>query len=180
MTNKTVANIPASVRQRLLNISKVQKEYFNLTLDTYAIERLLARLERSDYTGQFVLKGAQVFKLWMNARHRPTRDLDLLRLGLSDIETLESIIKAVCVVRVEEDGITFLPETVLCEASRSDDIYNGYKMTLDYTLDSARSKLQIDFGVGDATVPQPTQVELSSLLGFAPVRMLAYSGVTFS
>jgi hypothetical protein len=40
-------NLVASVRQRLLNLSRARKEDFTLTLTQYAIERLLYRLSRS-------------------------------------------------------------------------------------------------------------------------------------
>ena len=115
MSAKTVANVPASITQRLKNIAKAQQEEFGFTLTTYAIERLLARLERSPYADQFVLKGAQIFKLWMDARHRPTRDLDLLQLGLGDQDTLINMFKQICSIKlIDNDGITFQPDTLKC------------------------------------------------------------------
>lgn len=42
-------NMAASVRARLLNLSKVSGEDFTYVLTRYALERLLARLERSKY-----------------------------------------------------------------------------------------------------------------------------------
>lgn len=65
MTQKQLKNIPASIRQRLLNLAHERKDDFGLVLSQYAIERLLARLSQSSYKEQFVLKGAQLFPLWM-------------------------------------------------------------------------------------------------------------------
>ena len=58
MTQKSLSNVPASIRQRLLNLSRERKDDFGLVLTQYAIERLLARLSLSPYAEQFVLKGA--------------------------------------------------------------------------------------------------------------------------
>jgi hypothetical protein len=61
-------NIEASVRQRLLNLSKEQGEDFGLVLSRFAIERLLYRVAASPYKGQFILKGATLFTVWSGSR----------------------------------------------------------------------------------------------------------------
>ncbi|MGX1100656.1 hypothetical protein ACSSVZ_004719 [Amorphus sp. MBR-141] len=43
---KEMENIGASVRARLLNLSKANGQSFNLVLTRFALERLLFRLER--------------------------------------------------------------------------------------------------------------------------------------
>ena len=96
MTNKSVRNIPASIRQRLLNLARERQNDYGLVLTQYAIERLLARLCLSPYAEQFVLKGAQLFPLWMDVLHRPTRDLDLLRQGESSSGNTLSQISQTC------------------------------------------------------------------------------------
>jgi hypothetical protein len=69
MTRKNAA---ASVKQRLLNISKKTGEDFQLLLTRYAVERLLDRLAASDQVNNFVLIGAMLFALWTGEMHRPT------------------------------------------------------------------------------------------------------------
>ena len=63
MKKRQPANLPASIRQRLLNLSRDRGEDFNLTLTRYAIERLLYRLSQSERADQFVLKGALLLSL---------------------------------------------------------------------------------------------------------------------
>ena len=58
MTRKQITNVPASVRQRLLNISRKDKRPFNELMQYYAMERFLYRLSQSDYADSFILKGA--------------------------------------------------------------------------------------------------------------------------
>ena len=51
-------NLAASVRQRLLDLSRQQREEFQGLLTRYALERLLYRLGQSSYRDTFILKGA--------------------------------------------------------------------------------------------------------------------------
>jgi len=67
MTRKTPVNVSASVRARLLKVSKERREDFTLTLMNYAAERFLYRLSRSTYREQFVLKGAMLFAVRIGA-----------------------------------------------------------------------------------------------------------------
>jgi len=51
-------NLPASVRQRLLNLSRQQGRPFQEVLQLYVMERFLYRLSQSPEADRFVLKGA--------------------------------------------------------------------------------------------------------------------------
>ena len=74
MTTKPITNVSASVRAKLLELSRKNGEQFNFLLTCYALERLLYRLGSTNRE-RFVLKGAMLFALWTTtARHRPTVD----------------------------------------------------------------------------------------------------------
>lgn len=77
---KEMKNIGASVRARLLNIARDQKQTFNFILNRYAIERLLYRISQSKHADRFVLKGATLLMTWFEEPFRGTQDLDPLRL----------------------------------------------------------------------------------------------------
>jgi hypothetical protein len=112
VSRKTKRNLPASIRQRLLNLSAQRKEAFDLVLGRFAIERLLYRLSHSPYADRFLLKGAMLFTVWTGASHRPTRDVDLLGFGPSETREIETIFRELCTVQVEPDGLLFQAETV--------------------------------------------------------------------
>ena len=61
---KSIANLPASVHQRLLNKAKESSRPFNELLQYFAIERFIYRLSKSPYADQFILKGALMFSAW--------------------------------------------------------------------------------------------------------------------
>ena len=78
---EALKNIGASVRARLLRVSKEKGQKFDLVLTHYAIERLLYRLAQSRHADRFVLKGAMLLLTWFEEPFRGTRDLDLLGYG---------------------------------------------------------------------------------------------------
>ncbi len=86
MTQSRPRNLAASVRQRLLNLSREKSEAFDLVLTRYALERLLCRIGRSEWRSRSLLKGAMLYTLWFDAPYRPTRDMDLLGFGPGGIE----------------------------------------------------------------------------------------------
>lgn len=61
MSDKTIKNMAASVRDRLLHVARERGEDFQLLLTRYGLERLMYRLSISPYRDQFVLKGAMLF-----------------------------------------------------------------------------------------------------------------------
>jgi predicted nucleotidyltransferase component of viral defense system len=167
-------NVAASVRQRLLNLSRKTGEDFQLLLTRYAVERLLYRLGNSEYSTRFVLKGAMLFALWTGEMHRPTRDLDLLGFGDTSEPELEKVFRALCSVAVPDDGLTFSVDTVTVEPIREEQEYGGERVTMLVHLGSARVNLQVDVGIGDAITPQAQSVTYPTILQMDPPRLRAY------
>lgn len=165
-----------SVRQRLLNLARQRGDDYNQILTRYVGLRFLHRLAHSDHAEQFTLKGATMFLVWHGSMHRPTRDLDLLGATSYDEQQIEHIVRDICLTDCADDGLTFLPETVQAEPIREDNHYGGIRCTLTASLGSARQKLQIDIGFGDAVTPGPSQVEIPRLLDDeTPARIRAYT-----
>lgn len=163
-------NTAASIRQRLLNISREHGEEFQLVLIRYALERLLYRLTRSPHKDQFLLKGAMLFQLWTHEPHRSTLDLDLLGKGNDAVARFESIFREVCTQAVEDDGLEFQPSRIHGEQIREEQQYAGVRIRGVVLLGKARIPIQIDIGFGDIVTPEPQQVNYPSLLGLpAPV-----------
>jgi predicted nucleotidyltransferase component of viral defense system len=167
-------NITASIRQRLLNLSRERGEDFQLILTQYANERLLYRLGRSAHGHRFLLKGAMLFALWTGRMHRPTRDLDLLGQGDPDEEALTATFRGVCSLPVEDDGLEFEVGTVAVEAIREDQEYGGQRVRFRAWLAGARIDLQVDVGFGDAVTPAPEAVDYPTLLDLPAPRLRAY------
>ena len=74
-------NLSASILARLLTLAKQRGDDYNLLLNRFGMERLLARVSMSPHADRFLLKGALLFALWYDTPHRPTKDADLLGFG---------------------------------------------------------------------------------------------------
>ncbi len=107
MSKASPSNLPASVRAQLQNLSKERDIPFDLILARFAVERLLYRLSQSAYANQFVLKGAMLFAIWTPDSHRPTRDVDLLGFGATELEAVKTIFTEVCSLEVADDALKF-------------------------------------------------------------------------
>ena len=176
MSKERKANIPASILQRLKNYSQGRKEDRGLTISNYAIERFLYRLSLSSYADQFLLKGAQLFRVWTGDYYRPTRDVDLLRFGSPDISELEQIFKEICQVKIEEeDGIIYIAESVKGEVIREENEYDGVRIKLEFRIGRTGEYMQIDIGFGDAVNPPAQEIDFPSILNMSSPRLRAYS-----
>ena len=168
-------NVPASVRARLLNLSRDREEDFNLTLSRFASERFLYRLGKSEYRKKYVLKGAMLLtSLLEDVRYRPTRDIDLLREGTGERESIITDISAVCTIDDLSDGLVFDISKATFEDIRENNRYHGLRAKIPVLLGSARIPLQIDIGLGDAVHPPPETVRIQPLLDHEAPEVFAY------
>jgi predicted nucleotidyltransferase component of viral defense system len=172
---KAPTNLPASVRQRLLNLANESKQDFGMLLTRFALERFLYRLSVSRHRDAFVLKGALLLQLWTSEVYRPTRDLDLLGQAEGSAKGYRKIFADVCSEKVEDDGVTFLVDTIGVEKIRDEEEYQGVRVSLEARLANAHIPLQIDVGFGDVITPAPLEVEYPSLLAFPRAKLRAYS-----
>lgn len=167
-------NVAASVKDKLLALSKTRNEAFDLVLSRYAIERVLYRLSKSPHAGDFIVKGATLFVLWTGTPHRATRDLDLLGRGSSDMTRLASVFGEVVATEVEDDGLTFDVD-VRASRIKEDADYEGVRLQLVAHLGSARIPVQIDIGFGDAVTPAAKLTTFPTMLGAEAPRLRAYA-----
>lgn len=152
---KPLTNVAASVRQRLLTLSRQEKRDFQEVLTRFALERLLYRLGQADYRDRLILKGALLFALWTEEIHRFTQDMDLLGYGDPSPEHWIAVFRAVCNALVEDDGLIFEADTVAGRFIREENIYGSVRITLRAQLGQARIPMQVDIGFGDEVVPEP-------------------------
>ncbi|MDD0812709.1 nucleotidyl transferase AbiEii/AbiGii toxin family protein [Curvibacter sp. RS43] len=164
-------NLSASILARLLTLAKQRGDDYNLLLNRFALERLLARVSISPHADRFLLKGALLFAFWYDTPHRPTRDADLLGVGPDDEANLIATFRDIAAMDLG-DGIVFDPDSVKADAIREDNTYGGTRITLVARIGSARCALQIDVGFGDAVTPGPQTVAYPTLLDDFPAPTL--------
>lgn len=168
-------NIAASVHQRLLDKAKKSSRPFNEFLQHFAIERFIYRLSKSNYSENFILKGALMFSAWGGSGSRPTMDIDLLGKIDNNIDVILVAMKTACEMDVEADGISFNSETVTAERIIEDAEYQGVRVRVQGNLGNARITLQIDIGFGDIIVPGPNKIVYPVLLEFPAPELNGYT-----
>ncbi|AMV15238.1 TPA: nucleotidyl transferase AbiEii/AbiGii toxin family protein [Legionella pneumophila] len=160
-------NIGESLRSRLKNIAVKEGSDFNAVLTRYGLERMLYRIGESEYSNQFLLKGALLFNLWYDMPHRPTKDIDLLGFGDNDMAYIKQTFSKICSISAD-DGISFLSESVTVNTIKKDGGYTGARVELFGELAKAKIKIQIDIGYGDAVTPRPIDAHYPVLLSDLP------------
>ena len=176
MTSKKVQNVPASVRQKLLNISKKDNRPFNELIQYYAIERFLYRLSKSDHVDSFILKGALALQVRKTEKYRSTMDIDISQKRFHGISEILKQIKSIASVQVEKDGIVFNSESVRFEDIEKESPYKGIRVLFSGKLGSAIVYMQIDVSFYDVIFPVPKEkMTFPCILDFPPPKIWCYS-----
>mgnify|MGYP002620643044 CR=1 FL=1 len=174
---REIRNLGASVRARLLKLSKASGQSFDLVLTRFALERLLYRLSHSPHAERFVLKGAMLMMTWFDDPHRVTRDLDLLGFGNPGEDDILSAFRNI-LAHDGGDGVVFDPHTLRVDRVRDDLVYGGLRLRTIAEVDGARISLTIDIGFGDALEPGTEVVTYPVMLDFPAPTLRAYARET--
>ena len=177
--NEQPTNVAASVRARLLNLSRESGEEFGLLLSRFAAERFLYRLSISPHRESFLLKGAALFAVWQNVPRRPTRDVDFLGVDFSgegdaSPEHLIAVFRALCEIEAPEDGVRFDSASMVVSAIREEQHYGGQRVRFSAFLGEARVPLRMDVGFGDVVTPSPQEADYPTLLSLPAPRLFLY------
>lgn len=172
-----IKNMGASVRARLLNLSKQRRQSFQFVLTDYVRERLLYRLSQTPHRDRFILKGAMLLTKWFEDPLRPTRDLDFLAIGDDDEDELVRVFKDVCAVPFA-DGVVFDPNSIRVDRIREENEYGGLRITGSAKIDTAQVPIAIDIAFGDSVEPGLQEIDLPVLLDFPAPHLRAYARET--
>lgn len=178
MNTRRVTNIAASVRQRLFDNAKRTGRPFQEVLQYFAMERFLYRLSKSRHIEQFVLKGALMFTAWRAPASRPTKDIDFLARVSNSPGTILPLVREICLLPVEPDGIQFDPETIQGATIKEDADYEGLRVTFTASLANAKVRMQLDLGFGDALDAPAQLADYPAILDFPAPRLYGYSRET--
>ncbi len=164
-----------SVLARLLNYSRKNKEDYQSLLTRYTAERFLYRLGQSDYSSNFILKGAYLLTITLvDQAYRTTKDIDFLKTGNTDSEFILEALKSICKTPYAEDGIIFDIDSIMLQEIREQNSYKGQRAKIPSFIGKAKVVLQIDIGVGDSVFPEPVVKKIPSLLGLDLPEILLY------
>lgn len=171
---KDIKNIEASIRARLQNKAKETNRSFAEVLQYFGMERFLYRFSRSKFIDKFVLKGALLFNAWQIPERRTTLDIDFLARYDNQIASIEAVIKNVCDVSVESDGLVFDAKTVQGSRIKEGADYEGVRVKLIGFLNRSRIAMQIDVGFGDIVYPKTKRIDYPVILDLPKPYLKSY------
>jgi hypothetical protein len=170
-----IHNIPASIHARLQRYAQSTRKPFQEVFYYYAIERFLYRLSQTKYRRSFVLKGGLAFFGWGISLRRPTRDIDLHAFIRNSREELERVIKEICEVQDEADGMLYDVSAIRLETIMADAKYEGVRARFPAFLGKANIILQIDVSFANVITPSDIEIDYPTLLNPASFRLRAYN-----
>ena len=158
-----IRNMGASIRARLLNLSRESRQPFQMLLTRYALERLLYRLSITAHRDRFVLNGAMLMTTWFVNPFRPTQDVDFLGFGDPDPDAMIGVFRDICAVQID-DGVAFDINALAIDRVRDELEYGGLRIKTNATIAGALIRIVVDIGFGDATEPGLVELDMPVLL----------------
>lgn len=154
-----------SIRAKLLNVSKQSDIDFQSVVTRYFHERLLYRISISEYADHFVLKGGNLMYAIYGLNSRPTTDLDLEGLKVSNLPSEMDTIFQKILKMPANDGVVFNINKLDSAPIQENNNYQGLRITCEAHLDTIKQMIQVDIGFGDAITPGPIQMNFPTILG---------------
>jgi hypothetical protein len=176
--NKEVANFNVSIRARLQNKANDTGRPFAEVLQYYGMERFLYRFSKSAYKDKFVLKGALMFAVWDVPERRTTLDIDFLGRYENQTVEIEKVMKDVCSVDVQADGLVFDIKTVTAQKIKEGADYEGVRVKFTGFLERSRISMQVDIGFGDVVYPKPKMIDYPVILDLPKPHLKGYAPET--
>jgi len=171
---RDIKNIEASVKALLQNKARETNRPFAEVLQYYGMERFLYRFSRSKYTDRFVLKGALLFTVWQIPERRTTLDIDFLARYDNRVASIEAVMREVCNVSVDPDGLVFDSKNVQGHKIKEDADYEGVRVKFLGFLERSRIPMQIDVGFGDIVYPKTKVIDYPVILDFPKPHLKGY------
>jgi predicted nucleotidyltransferase component of viral defense system len=167
-------NMSASVHARLSERARRDNRPFQELLQYYAMERFLYRLSLSEHGPRFVLKGALMLRVWDGPTARPTKDVDLLGRLQNSMDNLARVVREVCDIEVDPDGLVFDVSSIKTRRIKEDADYEGVRVQFEGLLGKAKIPMQLDVGFGDVVVPGPQAISYPSILEMPSPKLMGY------
>jgi hypothetical protein len=116
-----------------------------------------------------------MFTVWDIPKRRTTVDIDFLAKYDNEVKKIEGVIKEVCNVNIEPDGLVFDAVSIEGKKIKEDADYEGVRVKFKGYLQRSRINMQIDVGFGDVIVPKPKAINYPVILDFPKPHLKGYS-----
>ncbi|WP_291405738.1 nucleotidyl transferase AbiEii/AbiGii toxin family protein [Acidaminobacter sp.] len=162
-----------SLKAKIRNMARIKDMSAQVVLQNYMFERFLERLSKSEYQGNFIIKGGLLIAALVGIGNRATMDMDAtIKNYPLNVDSLTKAIKEICSIPFEDDvSFTFYG----IEPIRDDDEYGGYRVSIISEYDKIRTPMQIDITTGDVITPKEVLYLFKRIFGEGNIGVWAYN-----
>lgn len=162
-----------SLMDRANNLAQRCDITTNEILQNYMFERVLARLSKSKYKNNFILKGGLLLSSIMGIDTRTTMDMDTCIKGINlDDTQLYEVLNEILSIDVN-DNIKFYIKN--SKPIREDDDYGGLKYNLLAQYENLRVNLSIDIATGDLITPKEIEYDYKMMFEDRSLQIMTYN-----
>ena len=166
-------NSAQRVKDKLRNISKEKNIDFNSVMRFYMYDRFIARLSKSKYKDNFILKGGFFLSNLFGIDNRSTMDIDTaIRRTEFNKENIIKMLEEIININIE-DNVKF--EINKTEPIREEDEYGGLRVTINFMLENIRDRFHVDIATGDPIYPGPDDYKYESLIDDEVYKVWSYN-----
>lgn len=151
------------LKDKVSNLSGNDGKKSQTLIRKYMMERFLARIARSEYKNNFILKGGMLVSAFVGVEARTTMDIDttVRMLPLTKDKAVQ-VINAIIKVNLD-DGISYEMKKV--EDIMEEHDYSGVRFTVAATLEKLRDTIKIDISTGDEITPAAIEFSYPTMFG---------------
>ena len=160
------------LKEKIKSFSEKNNLKAQEVLQMYFFERFLARLEKSKYRVNFIIKGGFLISSIIGIQNRTTMDIDTTIKG---VPIKEEIIKEIIleILNIEvNDEIEFVLGKI--ENIREISEYENYRLHLTANFEKIKNPLKIDITTGDVIIPSEIKYSYETIFK-EKLNILVYS-----
>ena len=164
---------PEQLKGRIRNLAKEKGLSSQEVLQMYLFEHVLARLARSPYKDNFILKGGFLIASMIGVDERTTMDMDTTVRGIPmQKDAIEEIITEILAVDIE-DGIEFTFDRIA--EIREDTDYNNFRVFFNARYGKINNPMKMDITTGDEITPSAIEYSYKTMFEDDEINIKAYN-----
>ncbi len=180
MDRVNLADIGARTYDRIRATAKANKQDVPFAFQRFALERLMVRLEESQWGGRYALKGGMLMLSLPGTMKRPTEDMDLSSSTEVSLDELKTVLTDICGAEpLQEDGLTYELDQKATRELRVDSPHPTIRAVIDARLHTRHAPVQVrvmlDVSQGEGIYPELRRARMPpSCKGFEPPEIACY------
>ncbi len=161
------------LKDKIKNLTGGDSKKSQILTRKYMMERFLARVAKSKYRYNFILKGGMLVSAIVGEDARSTMDIDAtvcaLPLTANDIKAIIEEITSIDL----SDNLNF--EITDAKEIMEEHDYSGIRITMKVMLESLRETITFDISTGDAITPSAMTFSYPMMFEQGKINILTYS-----